>query len=109
MHHTPGPWWPVKNSVGSWGVKTYRDHSDMTPAEEAEICWPSGASICMSIGDHTERRTSGNEEANARLIAAAPELLEVVQAMATFNGRNNNTHLKEMARAAIAKATGGES
>lgn len=41
----------------------------------------------------------------ARLIASAPELLEVVQAMARFDGRNNNSFLKEMAKAAIAKAT----
>ena len=34
----------------------------------------------------------------------ADELLEVVRAMATFDGRNNNSHLKDMARAALAKA-----
>lgn len=34
------------------------------------------------------------------------ELLEVVQAMATFDGRNNNAALKQMAQKAIAKAEG---
>ena len=40
------------------------------------------------------------------MIAAAPELLQVVECMAKFDGRNNNAALKEMARAAIAKALG---
>lgn len=34
----------------------------------------------------------------------ARDLLAVVEAIASFDGRNNNTHLKEMARAALAKA-----
>lgn len=42
---------------------------------------------------------------NAALFSASPELLEVVTAMANFDGRNNNTHLKEMAKAALKKAT----
>lgn len=51
---------------------------------------------------------ASNEEmlANANLIAAAPELFEVAQAMANFDGRNNNAALKEMARVAVNKALG---
>ncbi len=47
-----------------------------------------------------------SDYSTAHLFVAAPDLLEVVQAMANFDGRNNNHHLKEMAKAAIAKATG---
>lgn len=39
----------------------------------------------------------------AEQIAALPELLDVVRAMANFDGRNNNKHLKNMAREALAK------
>lgn len=51
-------------------------------------------------------------EANARLIAAAPELLEALDAMERHFIRYNDTHnslVLERARAAIAKATGSES
>lgn len=42
---------------------------------------------------------------NAALFAAAPKLLEVVLAMASFDGRNNNKHLKDMAIEALKEAT----
>jgi hypothetical protein len=73
IKHTLGPWWPVQSSTGSWYVTTYRDHESATAKPN-----PFGASIAPCIGDHTEKRTRGNEEANARLIAAAPELLEAL-------------------------------
>lgn len=40
------------------------------------------------------------------LAVAAPDLLEVVEAMANFDGRNNNSHLKEMARKLVKKIKG---
>jgi hypothetical protein len=45
-------------------------------------------------------------QANARLIAAAPELLEALEMVSNFNWRNNRTHLLEIVDAAIAKARG---
>ena len=52
----------------------------------------------------------GELDANARLIAAAPELLAALYAIATdpsaiYSGAN--AHLGDIARAAIAKAKGG--
>lgn len=41
--------------------------------------------------------------ADIRLRAAAPDLYEVVAAMAKFDGRNNNAALKRMAKDALAK------
>lgn len=75
--HTPGPWWPCESPAGSWDVRTYRDDED--PKTSRHIGSEYGASIATDIGDHTERRTRGNEEANARLIAAAPDLLEALR------------------------------
>ncbi len=83
--HTPAPWWPVNDPISGWSVKTYRDHSDMTPEDEAKIGWKWGANICSSIGDHTEKRTTGNEAANAALIAAAPDLLRERDALKAAN------------------------
>lgn len=45
-----------------------------------------------------------NEEANARLIAAAPEMLEALQKVARYLGQNGHGSLPQEIRAAIAKA-----
>ena len=103
IKHTLGPWWPVQSSTGSWYVTTYRDHESATAKPN-----PFGASIAPCIGDHTEKRTRGNEEANARLIAAAPELLEALESMvawANSNGTGGGYPGSQVA-AAIAKAKG---
>lgn len=43
---------------------------------------------------------------NAMLMAAAPELLEALEMFVNLDGRNRLCHVKEIARAAISKATG---
>lgn len=106
--HTKGPWWPEQDSAGQWGVSTYRDGAK--PQFQ-----PYGATICYSIGDHTERRTRDNREANAHLIAAAPDLLEALEGLLVFAEAAETKALVgdegclwpvEEARAAIAKARG---
>ena len=104
--HTPGPWWPNKNSADGWEVRTRRDKDESDP--RANYGCDYGAGICGSIGGHTESRTSGNEEANAHLIAAAPELLEALETIIdSFQGQQylRNDYV-DKAVAAIAKARG---
>lgn len=74
--HTPGP----------WRVDTHCNvmHKD------AMVAFP-----CISGGL--------NQEANARLIAAAPDLLEALEDIAAYYP---NSWAEDVARAAIAKATG---
>lgn len=94
--HTPGPW--------------ETDLSRRIPSSEGESGYPVFATLpngtmprvanvhCMNI-DEYER---GADAANARLIAAAPELLEACKMMLPhFNG---GMDILEMARAAILKA-----
>jgi hypothetical protein len=94
MNHTPGPWSYSKCPCG------------------AEVCSQFTISVQWSVGF---------EEADARLIAAAPELLEVLRNLVTavtfadppkeFNGvlcheARVPVGFVDAARAAIAKATG---
>jgi hypothetical protein len=94
--HTPGPWTLDKKSAISYG-------------------WRDGKPIRYEIAEC--KGFPASAEANARLISAAPELLEALRGLvgqadaqfkvgdrhATFNKQTIDT-----ARAAIAKATGGE-
>jgi hypothetical protein len=86
--HTPGPW-AHENYQGV--IHVFVDNQGGTP------------SVCKLIGP--------DKEANARLIAAAPDLLEALSDVVKFwdsivpTDCVNDMHIK--ARAAIAKATGG--
>ena len=90
--HTPGPW-HVKEQ--------YRSETTMQPAY-----WD----VCTRREDgldtiyETVAENCGPED--ARLIAAAPELLEALQAIADGDNQPGRI-LQQWARAAIAKATGG--
>ena len=81
--HTPGPW----NQLEHWASITTND----------------GYAICdMAL---TYSSLSNEElEANARLIAAAPDLLEALQFLMVASGEQLTTAF-EQAQEAIAKAT----
>ena len=94
--HTPGPWEAVGNLVRSPMVQPQGLSKGVQIAECRDAYFLS----------HTEE-----SKANARLIAAAPELLEALQEMVSlvemvipFDGPQ-----QRKARAAIAKATGEQS
>jgi hypothetical protein len=101
--HTPGPWRAI------WSiVKQHPKH----PTWGWFVTWDKGNSRICNV-TRQPRRTASNEgedEANARLIAAAPELLEVLKSVVNdleygTTGRWKGEGSKSL-RAAIAKVEG---
>ena len=88
MKHTPGPW-----NYDRSGYSLYVN---------------SGRELVTALSMDGKRLETS--EANARLIAAAPDLLNALMDFVSYFGHDNDNGLDEMltnARAAIAKATGG--
>ena len=83
--HTPSPWTFVQSGTGDFPIWNVR---------------------IGTRGLITLPATAGMEtmDADARLIAAAPELLEALQEVVAFTGAHGGPYVR--ARAAIAKATG---
>lgn len=85
--HTPGPWHVVEGKLTKSALEVH--------ANSRAIC------------ELWRRGNAKTELANARLIAAAPEMLEALQMIANeLPCLDNLMSDKEIARAAIAKATG---
>lgn len=98
--HTPGPWKAVRNSsfwevVYPWPEQSIEDANKFSP------------STAYAWGKSEEEK-----EANARLIAAAPELLAALQSIIALDDKVDPEGLFRglesiNSRSAIAKATGG--
>ena len=87
MKHTPGPWGCIDTS----------NH-----AHDYRLTKPDGSTLPLHVeaNDHSEQR------ANARLIAAAPDLLEALEDAVSTQPADSPIKWVLRARAAIAKATG---
>ena len=83
--HTPGPWRVVEDRVPS-SLEVYAGKTAIAE------CW--------------RRADVETEIANARLIAAVPDLLKALEFV--IRGVPDTWECVQQARAAIAKATGGE-
>ena len=89
--HTPGPWEIEDHYHFSYRWISGPEHSQL-----AQVVW------CMEDEDR-----SPECEANAHLIAAAPDLLEALEALVLDESKEYiPTRLWDAARAAIAKAKG---
>jgi hypothetical protein len=101
--HTPGPWRVTNNPDG-----VYHDTMSLVVTDKGEVCGPRQIRL----------QAPGDVEANARLIAAAPDLLAALKALLVMchspepvkldealTWRENDERAEAMARAAIAKAT----
>jgi hypothetical protein len=89
------------HTAGPWSVVGDRIISKATYDTIASIGWPSNRSCTIS--------DSGVTEANARLLAAAPELFDACAAVWSALADTDEAYLLKVAdecRAAIAKATG---
>lgn len=100
--HTPGPWQAVRNSV-YWEIRIA--HEGKFDRQLGDLC----ATGCEPGHD------SGEEEANARLCAAAPDLLDALEELRSAvvdldqDEESSVTHCENLlrkARLAIAKARG---
>lgn len=93
--HTPGPWSACNKFSGvtlsNWRVS----EGDSTPGVEAGIAIMSGG------------RSDETEQANARLIAAAPELLESLQSLEKRLTAAANAFYATGTRKALMEALGG--
>lgn len=101
--HTPGPWHFIGDSL------THRQFDIYAPNQ------PLGQHVCTVNNLSVEKlytRDAGVALANARLIAAAPDLLAALQALigeadlGEIDHDEETRQLLDAARAAIAKATG---
>ena len=75
------------------------------------VCWGEGNMVIAKVSfGEAMYRPEGKPEANARLIAAAPELLKElkhqVEYMARINPNGEDSKAVKFARSAIAKAEG---
>ena len=89
--HTPGPWQTME--VGDDIVR-------LAVADE------SGLSVLTVVTDGDAQFAAVYSEADARLIAAAPELLEFARSVVRYAGSAGDDYLADKAREVIAKAIG---
>lgn len=104
--HTPGPWLATEDPMSS---QDYQTLVALPGRAGAMGTWLALVQHNWNEAEAGERRISWKEaEANARLIAAAPELLEALENLLAVNEGEGGTRYRaqDIARAAIAKAKG---
>jgi hypothetical protein len=102
--HTPGPWTKAQNLNGPWW------HISSNHTVGGEPCKQGRQAIAAVHGESKRGAKAYAEmfEANARLIAAAPDLLEACKVAFHQTCSVGRPKDWEQLRAAIAKATGAE-
>lgn len=104
MSHTPGPWVALcadvsgVRPIGDDGVRFWEIH------EASSDDRYRGGIASVHAAEHIQGITRAERDANARLISAAPELLEALEAVVSVADRK--TVEFDKAHAAIAKARG---
>lgn len=102
MSHTPGEWTATEKLSGSENHRGWALWATVTGEDgEPFRCWLGDISPLIE-DDSGNPSTQG--QANARLISAAPDLLESLKAVVGLSDRKHNAWDK--AHAAIAKAEG---
>jgi hypothetical protein len=106
--HTPGPWkWSMSGTFDKSRVLAPTGQGDEHVTIATTDLTHIHAAFAMTGESVPDGFTHANEEANARLIAAAPDLLAALQwAMDNAEWSNDTATGTDPIRAAIAKATG---
>jgi hypothetical protein len=113
--HTPGPW-ECRKTAGA-GLQIYGNVSAALGEDFAEVVQifdtfnhpPKFMVAYERWVQFPQREWNEMQEANARLIAAAPDLLRVAELLVSWLDEEEGSHkLCDAARAAIAAATGGD-
>ena len=104
VHRGGGAAMTAKHTPGQWAY-----HNTPTPFIHVAA---GGLPICQIYTSTAHGQSMGEQFANARLIAAAPELLEALQRLSAQCERLRmawqlESDAEKTARAVIAKATGG--
>ena len=104
MKHTQGPWKIVRHMGFDFQDAEERDD----PECQMGFAGPNGERVCWFGHSADYYPTEGDEpsEADALLIAAAPDLLDALKDMVKFCDLFPNSEHHVKARAAIAKAEG---
>lgn len=99
--HTPGPW-KAEQAIGTW--KGHRVYGGLDTRERFDAM--SGRKMRPEplLIARVDYREDYDSEANARLIAAAPDLLEAAKLALFFANKKGQSELVLRLRAAIAKA-----
>ena len=99
-----------KGTPGEWSAEQFGSQIQVWSKADTSVVCVVGNMGCTSNDRQTAKTQTGYAKANARLIAAAPELLEALQLMiAGVDGTTDEcgAAILEIAREAIAKATEG--
>lgn len=102
VKHTPGPWVYPTDGTGAPDLLIF---SSVKPKNATSEYGPCVAQVRMHdvvVGFIRK----GEYEANARLIAAAPDLLEALKLVLQHGRIDNSEERMNVVSAAIAKATG---
>lgn len=107
--HTPGPWVAIKDGKYVTENPYNVDHEDEHDLTTAPVGGHDGQVVALVVMDDEFRKNRWDDtelDANARLIAAAPELLEALKAALEHSYiPHAKPWLLEQIESAIAKAT----
>jgi hypothetical protein len=89
--HTPGPWFPVRNEH-YWEIRTGSEY--LSGDQIGDAC----SSLFYNNGQHAE--------GNAKLMAAAPDLLDFAKQVVKFAADHSNFYLMAWAQDVVNKVEG---
>lgn len=109
---TPGPWY-VRTLNGHGFDQVHAGHDDFCIAD-VDMINGKGGLASVGLCDGTRKPKRGELEANARLIASAPELYEALKGLIEAMHSTSRTPMRDIekaienGRAALLKASGGK-